>query len=56
VRRATAAYFERRRARLALLLAPPEGALARAEAELRIERLAAELDALTAGLLSGRTR
>jgi hypothetical protein len=56
VRRATAAFYERRSAQLALLLAPPEGALARAEAELEIERLAAELDALTGGLLSGRRR
>jgi hypothetical protein len=56
VRRATAAFFERRRVQVELLLAPPEGALARAEAELRVERLAAELDALTGGLLSGRRR
>ena len=54
VRRATTLYFERRRERLALLLEPPEGALERAEAELRVERLGAELDALTGGLLSGR--
>ena len=56
MRRATAAFYERRSAQLALLLAPPEGALARAEAELEIERLGAELDALTGGLLSGRRR
>jgi hypothetical protein len=56
VRRATALYYERRRERLALLLEPPDGALERAEAELRIDRLAAELDALTGGLLSGRGR
>jgi hypothetical protein len=56
VRRATAAFYQRRRGQLALLLAPPEGALARAEAELEVERLAAELDALTGGLLSGRGR
>lgn len=56
VRRATALYYERREARLALLLAPPEGALARGEAELRVERLAAELDALTGGLLGGSRR
>jgi hypothetical protein len=54
VRRATALFYDRRRAQLELLLAPPEAALARAEAELRVERLAAELDALTGGLLSGR--
>jgi len=56
VRRATAIYYERRSAQLQLLLAPPEAALERAEAELQIERLAAELDALTGGLLSGRMR
>jgi hypothetical protein len=56
VRRATALYYERRKAQLELHLAPPEDALARAEAELRVERLAAELDALTGGLLSGRRR
>jgi hypothetical protein len=53
-RRATALFYDRRRAQLQLLLAPPETAVARAEAELVIERLAAELDALTGGLLSGR--
>lgn len=56
VRRATAAFYERRRAQLALLLAPPESPLEYAEAELRIDRLAAELDALTGGILSGRGR
>lgn len=56
VRRATALYFDRRRAQLALLVAPPEGVLARAEAELEVDRLGAELDALTGGLLSGRRR
>ena len=56
VKRATAVYYERRRARLALLLAPPEGTLARAQAELEVDRLGAELDALTGGLLSGRRR
>jgi hypothetical protein len=54
VRRATALYQALRRARLALLLAPPADALARAEAELEVDGLAAELDALTGGLLSGR--
>jgi hypothetical protein len=51
VKRATSVYYERREARLALALAPPEGALARAEAELRIDRLTAELDALTGGAI-----
>jgi hypothetical protein len=55
-RRATALFYERRRAQLALLLAPPASALERAEAELEVDRLAAELDALTAGLLSGSRR
>lgn len=55
MRRATAVFFERRRARLALLLEPPATALARAEAELAVDRLTAELDALTGGLL-GRER
>jgi hypothetical protein len=56
VRRATALFYERRRAQAALLLAPPGEALERAEAELEVERLGAELDALTGGLLSGRGR
>lgn len=53
VRRATSAFFERRRAILALLLEPPSTALARAEAELAVDRLTAELDALTGGLFTG---
>jgi hypothetical protein len=56
VRRATALFYERRRAQAALLLAPPDAALDRAEAELEVERLGAELDALTDGLFSGRRR
>ncbi len=56
MKRATVLFYERRRARLALLLAPPESALARAQAELEVDRLGAELDALTGGLLSGRRR
>ncbi|HET8539326.1 MAG TPA: hypothetical protein VFL83_05595 [Anaeromyxobacter sp.] len=52
VRRATALFFERRRAQLALLLDPPASPLARAEAELALDRLKAELDVLTGGLLS----
>lgn len=56
LRRATTLYFGRRRAQLALLLTPPDAALERAEAELEVERLGAELDALTGGLLSGRRR
>jgi hypothetical protein len=49
VRRATGVYYERRRLRLALLLEPPGTAIARAQAELEIDRLGAELDALTGG-------
>jgi hypothetical protein len=52
VRRATDLYYERRRALVQLLLSPPPSALARAEAELAIDRLTAELDGLTGGLLS----
>lgn len=47
VKRATALYFERRRLKLALLLVPPADPLGRAQAELEIARLAAELDVLT---------
>lgn len=53
VRRATALYFERKALRLALALNPPTVASERAAAELEIERLAAELDALTGGRFSG---
>jgi hypothetical protein len=56
VKRATVLFFERRRAQLALLLSPPDTALARAAAELEVDRLGAELDALTGGVLSGRRR
>ncbi len=56
VRKATALYFERRRLRLALALEPPAAANDRAEAELEIERLAAELDALTRCASEGATR
>ncbi len=56
VRRATVVFYERRREQLGLLLAPPQDALARAEAELLVDRLGAELDALTGGLVSGRRR
>lgn len=52
VRRATALFYERRKLRLELWLAPPPDALERARAELDVERLGAELDALTGGLLS----
>jgi hypothetical protein len=50
----TRLHFERRRARVALLLDPPADPVARAQAELEVERLGAEIDALTGGLVSGR--
>ncbi len=56
VRRATALYYERRRALAALALDPPASPLARAEAELDLERITAELDAATGGLYAGRAR
>jgi hypothetical protein len=56
MKRATTVYFDRRRAMLALLLEPPATALARAEAELAVDRLTAELDALTGGLLARERR
>lgn len=56
VARALALFHERRRARLALLLAPPAAPLARAEAELALARMTAELDALTGGLFSRGAR
>jgi len=54
VRKATALYFDRRQLRIALALAPPAAPLERAAAELEIERLAAELDALTGGAFTGQ--
>lgn len=54
VRRATLLYFERRRLLAALALDPPATPLARAEAELEVDRVTAELDALTGGLYAGR--
>lgn len=54
VRRATALYYERRRLLAMLALDPPATPLARAGAELDVERATAELDALTGGAFSGR--
>jgi hypothetical protein len=54
VRRATRAYFQRRRLLLQLLLDPPREALARAERENQVEEITAELDGLTGGLFSTR--
>ncbi len=57
VLRATRLYFERRRLRLELLLAPPADAAERAEREIRLEEVTAEIDALTGGLYRrGRAR
>jgi len=56
VRRATQLYFERRRLRAALLLSPPADPAARAAAELDVDQITAELDALTGGLASGGGR
>jgi hypothetical protein len=52
VEKVTKLFFERRRLRVALLLAPPADPVARAQAELEIARLAAEIDALTGGALT----
>ena len=54
VRRATALYFERQRLRAALALDPPATARDRALAELEVDRVTAELDALVGGLYTGR--
>ena len=56
VRKVTALYFERRRLRLSLALSPPPQAGERAEAELELQRLAAELDGLTGGAFTGGGR
>jgi hypothetical protein len=56
VKRATGLFYERRRLRLSLLLEPPATAIARAQAELEIDRLGAELDALTGGRWAGAWR
>ncbi len=48
----TQLYFERRRAQLELLTAPPADPASRALAELKIGELTSELDALTGGSFS----
>jgi hypothetical protein len=53
VKRATSLYYERRALRLVLALTPPTSPPERAAAELEVERLAAELDALTGGGFTG---
>lgn len=47
VERVTKLFFERQRLRVALVLAPSPDPVARAQAELDVARLAAEIDALT---------
>jgi len=56
VRRATRLHFQRRRLLLQLAVEPPREPLARAEREVQVEEITAELDALTGGLLSGRRK
>lgn len=56
VRRATKAFFLRRRLLLQLALDPPRDPLARAERENQVDEVTAELDGLTGGLLSRRKR
>lgn len=56
VRTATDLYFERRRLRMRLALDPPAAAGERGELELEVERLGAELDALTGGAFLGGAR
>lgn len=56
LRSATTLYYERRRLRLALELEPPVDPAERAAATLEIERLGAELDALTCGAFTQALR
>jgi hypothetical protein len=56
VARVTRLHFERRKARVALLLEPPTDPVQRAQAELEVERLGAEIEALTGGLSAGSRR
>jgi len=56
VKGATSLYFERRRRRLALASTPPSDPGAWAAAELEVERLGAELDALTCGAFGASVR
>lgn len=57
VRRATRLYFERQRLRVVLVLSPPEEVAQRADRELALEEITAELDAMTGGLFRrGRSR
>lgn len=56
LRTVTALYYERRGRRLAFELGPPAAPGERAAALLEIERLAAELDAITCGAFGGGAR
>jgi hypothetical protein len=49
VEKVTRLFFERRKLRVALLVAPPADPVVRAQTEVEIARLGAELDALTGG-------
>jgi len=51
---ATKLYFQRRRLVAALLLAPPESPVERAAAEVAVDQVTAELDAVTGGLFGRR--
>jgi hypothetical protein len=53
VARVTELFFERRRLRAALLVAPPADAAARVKAELEVDRLGAEINALTGARAAG---
>ena len=55
VERVTRLFFERRKLRVALLLAPPVDPAARAQVEVEIARLGSEIDAMTGGKLSEAT-
>lgn len=49
VEKVTKLFFERRKLRATLLIAPPVDPVARVQAEVEIARLSAEIDALTGG-------
>ncbi len=51
VEKVTRLFFERRKLRVALLVSPPGDPVARAQAEVEIARLGAEIGALTGGRL-----
>jgi hypothetical protein len=55
VERVTKLFFERRRLQVALLLSPPTDPVGRAQVEIDVERLGAEIDALTGSRFRERT-